>query len=182
MLAMQYSIQLPHSYDDALIHERVAQRSQLFDNLSGMTHKAFLYSRQDKLYAPFYIWENIDQAQNFLMDSLFQGVVETFNRPRVRSWFVQHQSLVNDGVMPRFGVQEIDLIAAEEKLEERIAYEASWLEELADNPNLYCALVALDPNRWEMIRYHLWKDEASASKPTADCVQTYEVLHVSAPK
>lgn len=182
MLAMQYSIQLPHSYDDALIEERVVERSQLFDNLDGMMHKAFLYNSQDKLYAPFYVWANIEEAQNFLMHELFQGVIDSFNRPRVRDWFVLEQSEAKHSITPTFAVQEIDLIAAEESLEKRIAYETSMLRELEANEDLYYALVALDPNRWEVIRYHLWKDAKTASRPTADCVQTFKVMHVSEPK
>lgn len=181
MLAMQYSIQLPHGYDDSLVTQRVTQRSKLFDGLPGMVHKSFLYNRQDKLYAPFYVWKNLQEARDFLMDDLFRGVIQSFKRPRVRDWFVLEQTYGNRRLRPTFAIQEIDLIPAEENLEERIAHEHALQQKMRQNPNLYYHLVALDPNRWEIIRYHLWKDKASAEKPSADCVQTFEVLHVSEP-
>ena len=182
MLAMQYSIQLPRNYDAALIRQRVEQRSKLFDDLPGMVHKAFLYSDFDKLYAPFYIWENLSEAKNFLLDELFQGVIETFRRPRVRSWVVldQQQGLLQEA--PKFGVREVDLIPAEEELEHLLMRERRLQKELLTNPNLYFHVTAIDPDRWEIIRYHLWKDQKSAVHTAADCVQTYEVLHVSEPR
>ncbi len=181
MLAMQYSIQLPHGYDDTLITQRVEQRSKLFDDLPGMIHKTFLYNRDDKLYAPFYVWQNLQDARDFLMDNLFKGVIESFRRPRVRDWFVLEQTYGNRDIVPDYAIQEIDLISAEENLEERIAYECSLQRKMQQNDNLYYHLLALDPNRWEIIRYHLWRNKATAEPATADCIQTYEVLHVSEP-
>jgi hypothetical protein len=182
MLAMQYSIQLPRGYDPALIRQRVEKRRTLFDNLPGMLHKAFLYSDFDKLYAPFYVWENLPEAKNFLLDELFQGVIETFKRPRVRSWVImdQQQGLFQD--KPSFAIREVDLIPAEEDLEHVMLRERKLQKELLEDPSLYYHLTAIDPDRWEIIRYHLWKDQKSAVHAAADCVQTYDVLHVSEPR
>ena len=58
---------------------------------------------------------------------------------------------------------------------------SSSQQQLLENPALYMHLVALDADRWEVMRYSLWKDEASANEPNGDCVQTYGVLHVSEP-
>jgi hypothetical protein len=181
MLAMQYSIQLPRGYDAALIRERVEKRSKLFEALPGMVHKAFLYSDFDKLYAPFYIWENVDGAKEFLLDELFQGVIDSFKRPRVRSWVVLNQGHGNKDLIPTFAVREVDLIPAEESLETVVRREMKLHQEMTANGNLYYNVSAIDPDRWEIIRYHLWKDQQSASNTAADCTQTYEVLHISEP-
>lgn len=179
MLAMQYSIQLPTNYDTALIHQRVDARSKLFDKLPGLLHKSFLLDEPDKLYAPFYIWESVSQAQQFLLDDLFKGVIESFNRPRVRTWTVISQGHGNRKLTPTYGVREADIIAPEDHLDKLAQAEKTAQYDLLQHPDLYFHAVALDPERWELIRYSLWKDEASAQKPDADCIQTYEVLHVS---
>ena len=181
MLAMQYSIQLPPGYDAALIRKRVEERSKLFDNLPGLLHKGYLYSDYDKLYAPFYVWEDLQKAKNFLLDELFAGVIESFRRPRVRSWVVLEQAKGKFEGMPSFAMREVDLIAAEEDLEHMLLRERRIQQEALANPNLHYTVTAIDPDRWELIRYHLWKDKDSAARPTADCSQSYEVLHVCEP-
>lgn len=181
MLAMQYSIQLPQGYDDKLIIDRVGQRKKLFDGLDGLQHKAFLYNGSDKLYAPFYVWQNLSQARHFLMDQLFRGVIETFKRPRVRSWVVLHQDYGNRALRPTHAIREIDVIPAGKDIEMVLMAEQEKQKQLLTNPHLYYSLTAFDPDRWELIHYHLWKDAASAPRFGSDCIQTYDVLHVSEP-
>ena len=182
MLAMQYSIQLPHNYDDRLIAERVQQRRDAFDGLPGMYHKAFLYNKTDKLYAPFYVWENLQYARHFLLDELFRGVIKSFSRPRVRDWFVMEQHYGNRELKPGFALREVDRIAPDMSLEQMLEQERAQQQLLLKNDALYYHLVAFDADRWELIRYHLWRDEQSAKYAAiGDCVQSYKVLHVSEP-
>lgn len=181
MLAMQYSIQLPKDYDDAKILGRVSERSKLFDDLVGLHHKAFLYNPEDKLYAPFYVWNDIAEARQFLLDSLFRGVMETFKRPRVRSWVVTSQNYGNRTLKPSHAVREIDSVPTGQDMEALVAAENTLQRELLADPNLYFHLTAFDPDRWEVIRYSLWKDAACTPKFGSDCIQTYRVLHVSEP-
>ncbi len=182
MLAMQYSIQLPVNYDVALIRERVSNRSKLFDDHAGLVHKSFLYNEKDKLYAPFYVWRDVMEAQKFLLHDLFKGVVETFSRCRVRSWFVLHMAYGNRALKPGFALREIDSIAPEEKMDKFLQKEKDAQAEMLKDSNLYMHLVAFDSDRWEVVRFSLWKDEASAPKSFSDSYIPYEVLHVSEPK
>ena len=182
MLALQYSIHLPHDTDDATIEERVAQRAPVFEEMPGMVHKAFLYNRSDKLYAPFYVWENLHGARDFLFDELFQGFVKQFRRPRMRSWIVLHQGQGELAMPPAFARCESDLVPAEEDLEALIAREKETHEKLMQEESLYYHLVALNPDRWELMRYTLWKDAKSPPSPEADCVQDFEVLHLNEPE
>ena len=181
MLAMQYSIQLPVNYDVALIEQRVNERKQLFDGHKGLVHKSFLYNEQDKLYAPFYIWKHVIEAQAFLLDDLFKGVVETFSRCRVRSWFVVHMAYGNRKLVPTFARREVDIIPPEEKLDNFLRYEKDVQSSLVADPNLYMQIAAFDADRWEVLRFSLWKDEAAAVKPSSDSYIDYQVLHVSEP-
>lgn len=179
MLAMQYSIQLPENYELERIHQRVSERSKLFDALPGLAHKSYLLDGQDMVYAPFYIWSDVEEAQKFLFDDLFTGVIKAFSRPRVRSWFTLLKDYGNTAVKPAFCLKETDVIAPEEKLENIIASERKDHEAKLTNPALYFRCIAFDSDRWEIIRYSLWEDKKSAPKPVSDCVQEYEVLHVS---
>jgi hypothetical protein len=181
MLAMQYSIQLPKEYEDSKIYDRVSARSSLFDDLSGLHHKAFLYSPEDKLYAPFYVWKDIAEARSFLLDALFKGVMATFKRPRVRSWVVTSQGYGNRALKPAHAIREVDIVPQDQDMEALVASESQLQQELLADKNLYFHLTAFDPDRWELVRYSLWKDAASVPKMGGDCIQSYQVLHVSEP-
>jgi hypothetical protein len=182
MLALQYSIHLPHDTEDRVIEDRVAQRAPVFEDLDGMVHKAFLYNRSDKLYAPFYVWENLAGARDFLFDELFQGFVNQFRRPRTRSWIVLHQSHGLLKSPPSFARCESDLVPSEKSLEEVIASEKANHDEKLKQENLYYHMTALNPDRWEIMEYSLWKDPASAPPAEADCVQDFDVLHLNEPQ
>jgi len=177
MLAMQYSIELPFGYDPALIRSRVEKRSKLFHGLPGLVHKSYLFSANDSIYAPFYIWSDAAAARSFLFNDLFRGVIETFHRPRVRSWMVLDSVYGNTSFAPQYAVRERDMIAPEDDLEVLFAKEKRAQETLVKNANLHFHAVALDAERWEIVRYSLWRNQASAVPPEADCVQSYEVLH-----
>jgi hypothetical protein len=181
MLAMQYSIQLPVGYGSDKIRERVSQRSKLFDDHTGLVHKSFLYNEGDQIYAPFYVWKDVEQAQQFLLADLFKGVIEAFRRHRVRSWFVIHMAYGNRGLKPTFCYREIDVVPPEDRLDHFLAKEKQTHEDLLKDPNLYMCLIALDADRWEIVRFSLWKDKKSAPRLYSDCCHEYEVLHVSEP-
>lgn len=177
MLAMQYSIQLPPGQDTSFVRARVKERSKQFQGLAGMMHKSYLLNEQDHLYAPFYIWHDVAQARQFLFDDLFRGVVKTFRRPRVRTWMVLDAVYGGFKEQPAYAMREADIIPPEENLEVLFTREKEAQEALKANSHLHFHAIALDAERWELLRYSLWSSEASAIKPESDCVQTYEVLH-----
>ncbi len=181
MLAMQYSIPLPHQMDASQVRARVEQRKPLFDNHQGLAHKSFVYSAKDHVYAPFYVWKDVAQAQHFLLDELYQGVIESFGRHRVRSWFVIGYAPGQSATPATHALREIDSVAPErlslfserEKLHQRKLVESY--------AQLCLHVTALDADRWEVMRFSLWNapTETAGFAPRSDCVQTYEVLHVS---
>lgn len=178
MLAMQYTIQLPVDYDMKAIEERVEERKPLFDAVPGLVHKSYLANFEDKIYAPFYIWNDISKMRDFILDDLFHGVTTSFSRPRVRNWAVLNHERGQLQSMPAYAVREADPVAPEETMESLFEREKANQQELLKNPNLYLTVLGLDADRWEILRYHLWKDEASAAAPHGDVVQPYRVLHV----
>ena len=182
MLAMQYTIQLPQGFSAEDIRERVNARRSLFDAHKGLLHKSFIYNDDEKLYAPFYVWKNVGEARDFLFDDLFKGVIDAFSRHRVRSWYVVNIIHGNRALTPTYALREVDSIAPEEKLANHLADEKAAQAALLSNPNLYMHLVALDAERWEVLRFSLWKDKESAEKPASDAYTPFEVLHVSEPE
>lgn len=178
MLAMQYTIQLPVDYDMTAIEERVEERKPLFDKVPGLVHKSYLANFDDKIYAPFYIWNDIARLRDFLLDDLFHGVTTSFSRPRVRTWTVLNQQRGAFEGVPLHAVREADPIPHEEPLEALFEREKAEQRKLLENPNLYLTVLGLDAERWEVLRYQLWKDEQSAAAPHGDIVQPYRVLHV----
>lgn len=182
MLAMQYSIPLPHDYHAEQIRARVSERKALFDDHAGLLHKSFIYSEKDHIYAPFYIWKDVSEAKEFLLDDLFKGVVSTFSRHRVRSWIVVSMRYGNRASVPTYARREIDPLPPEESLSIWSTHEKEQQEALITNhPGLYLHVVALDADRWEVLRYSLWESAAAAPKAATDCYQSYDLLHVSEP-
>lgn len=179
MLAMQYTIRLPLDYDLSLIHKRVSERTGLFENLPGLVHKSYLLNAEEKIYAPFYLWNDLSEARGFMLNDLFQGVIKAFSRPRIRSWTVLSHIHAGSTEIPRFALREVDSIAPEENLETMVARETAQQEALKRNKGLHSHAIALDPDRWEILRFSLWKDEAAADHHGSDCITPYEVLHVS---
>lgn len=180
MLAMQYSIPLPPNLDAEYVRKRVAQRRGLFDGHAGLVHKSFVYCPKDHIYAPFYLWKDLKEAQHFLLDDLYQGVIESFGRHRVRSWLVVSAEFGDKTIRPTHAMREFDALpegvslkafAADEK-----ARQNSYIKE---HKALYLRVVALDADRWEVMRFSLWADNVSCPQSESDCLQTYDVLHVS---
>ncbi|WP_373089832.1 DUF4865 family protein [Sneathiella sp.] len=176
MLAMQYSVRLPEEYDKEKISQHVAERRALFAGCPGLRHKFYLYDSDEHVYAPFYIWENGQVAQNFLLNNLFKGVVAAFGRPRVRSWHVVEFDYGPSSEDPGFLCGAIDKVPAKKPVSELMAEERIHHKSMLDKPGLFANMVLLDPDRWEKGQFSLWHTQAQAVPGKADCVNGYDVL------
>jgi hypothetical protein len=182
MLAMQYSIRLASDFDEARIRQRVAQRGHLFDNMTGLEHKSFLFDRERNTYAPFYIWNDHFKAREFLLGEIFADVVRSFGRPRVRIWGVMDFDVVGDrAIMPKVAMRCVEPLAADANLSQLERAEQEHHRSLLESRGLWAHATALDCDRWEVVRYSLWRDAESAREVKGDCINTYEVLRVSGP-
>lgn len=182
MIAMQYSISLSDDFGTQKIRARVQARYGLFDKMPGLAHKSYLFNAKDRLYAPFYIWSSHDAARDFILSPIFQDVSNTFRRPRVRMWNVFSYDVFDPGMTPTFAVREVDPVPAEQNLAALAETERAAHNSLRGKAGLHSHAVALDADRWELVRFSLWRDDAAANgKLSADTVQTYDVLHLSMP-
>lgn len=182
MIAMQYSIRLSDDFSTRQIRARVQARYSLFDKMKGLAHKSYLFNSADRLYAPFYIWRSHDAARDFLLGDIFQDVSDTFQRPRVRMWNVFSYDVFEPTMTPTYCVREVDAVPAEQRLASLANAERERHEALRGKAGLHSHAVALDADRWELVRFSLWRNQASAGDMfTGDAIQTYDVLHLSTP-
>jgi len=182
MLAMQYSIRLASDFDEARLRQRVGQRGHLFDNMEGLAHKAFLFNQEQHVYAPFYVWSDHFKAREFLLGDVFADVIRNFGRPRVRMWGVLDFDIVGDAsVMPTVAVRCVEPLAPDADLGDLERAELEHHREMLDRRGIWAHSAGLDCDRWELVRYSLWRDAETARQVKGDCINTYEVLRVSGP-
>ena len=183
MLAMQYSIRLASDFDEARLRQRVARRVHLFDNMPGLAHKAYLFNSEQHVYAPFYVWSDHFKAREFLLGEIFADVIRSFGRPRVRIWgCLDFNFIGNRTFSPTVAVRCVEALAPDADLRDLERSELDHHVEMLDQPGAWAHSTALDCDRWELVRYSLWRDADAAQVVKGDCINTYEVVLVSNPE
>ncbi|MCQ4082828.1 DUF4865 family protein [Streptomyces sp. RB6PN25] len=194
MYTMQYQIALPADYDMGIIRHRVAARGGLTDGFSGLGIKAYLV--RDRAsgspvneYAPFYIWHDVSGMSRFLWGRAgFHGIVSDFGRPAVRHWtgagFTSGPSV---RTTPRAATRRTWRLPADADPAEVVERELGELRLHAIAPGAHSVSLAVDPHRWELVRFTLW-EQATAARAEQDGerdgeedVVRYQVLHLSSP-
>ena len=184
MLAMQYAIGLPADYDMEIIRRRVATRGAAMDAFPGLGLKAYGIRCRGtdgspvNEYAPFYLWQTVPGMRSFLLGAGFAGLSADFGRPTVRCWMGVSAVAgpARAGARPRLATRRTLAVAPDEDAQEVVATATASLAELARTPGVHTSAVGLDPQRWELVHFTLWADDAPAEAGTR-----YEVLHLSAP-
>lgn len=176
MLAMQYSVRLPKDYDSRSVSERVSRRAPMFAGYPGLAHKFYLYDERENIYAPLYIWNNGQAAQNFLMNSLFGDVVQDFGRPRVRCWQILDFGYGPSHRTPEYMLAEIDKVSDVQSLNDLKQSETDKHLNALEAGGLFAHMTLLDPDRWEITRCSLWSEKNKALGSPADCVSEFTVL------
>ncbi|MFB9928844.1 DUF4865 family protein [Amycolatopsis halotolerans] len=169
MYAMQYEIDLPAGYD---IEHRVATRGHRTDAFPGLGLKAYLV--RDNKYAPFYLWTDTGGMSQFLWGGGgFDGIVQDFGRPPVQHW-TGASCLPGPAraTSPNFATKRVRPLAPSGGIERELAE----LAQLSHNPAVHTTALAIDPRRWEAVRFTLW-----TTAPTEDADVCYRVLHLSQP-
>jgi hypothetical protein len=185
MYAMQYTFPLPEDYDMGIIRAHVAERNRLFDKYEGLYEKAFLITEKGKAgasensYAPFYIWNYAEVMSKFLVGEDFKVVTKAFDRPAVKSWLPLYFSTGKAQLAkPTFATKEIIKITPNTDLEKVRALEYKLQRQWVEHPDNQSGLIGLNPESWELVRFALW---TKPQERLADGMQTFEVLHLSAP-
>ncbi|MEU6233643.1 DUF4865 family protein [Kitasatospora sp. NPDC047058] len=181
MHAMQYTITLPADYDMGIIRKRVADKGDLLDTHPGLGLKAYLVRERGQdgapvnEYAPFYLWRTPEGMNGFLWGPGFRGLCQDFGRPAVRHWLGSGLGRGPARDTPVAATRHVERLP--EHTDPAGAVEAA-LAALPRHPALHTAAVAVDPGRWELLRFALWAGPAPAAEPGT----RYRVLHLSSPE
>lgn len=187
MLAMQYVFPLADDYDMTQIRHRVEEKGPLFDDYPGLVQKAFLCNdvkgsilgdEVGNSYATFYLWDSADAARDFLLGDAFRAVSQAFGRPRVQTWqVIGHRS--RGGGAPAFAVQESESLSREADPGLTAARERAALDDAMRRPGLQSVSVAIDPHRWELVRFSLWREARDAERALNGNSRGWEVLYLA---
>jgi hypothetical protein len=185
---MQYTVKLPADYDMEIIRRRVHERGAAFDAFPGLVFKAFLISERAagataNRYAPFYVWRDTSGTNEFLFGAGFAALQESFGRPPIEHWVPVELSLSSGerDQPPRSATREDIAVKDGAVLADVLQGEREWLEQAkASAGGLYAATSALDPYRWQLVRFALWRGSISDLDPDSSDTR-YEVLHLSRP-
>jgi len=184
--AMQYEIGLPADYDMDIIRRRVAKAGPTLDDYDGLGVKAFVIRELAdgspvNQYAPFYLWRDTGAMAGFLFGGgRFENILASFGRPTVRHWTGLAQfpgparHLPVRSASRRVG--PVPVPAEPAALAAEVAREIDELGTLAEQPGVHTAALALDPQRWELVRFVIGDADTDT-----DATERYQVLHVSAP-
>jgi hypothetical protein len=183
--AMQYTITLPADYDMAVIRERVRTRGHLLDGFDGLGFKAYLIRERGvdgspvNAYAPFYLWRDTEGMNRFLWGGGgFGGIVADFGRPAVRSWTgVLDAAGPARRQPPLTATRRLEAVPDDADPAEAVTRARAVAEDAARLPGVHRILVALDPDRWELVQLTLWAGAAPADGPGGG--DHYQILHLS---
>jgi len=186
VLANQYTIKLPADYDMDIIRDRVRHNGSRFDVWPGLAFKAFLISERARgatanRYAPFYVWHDITGANEFLYGDGFAALEGSFGRPRIEHWITLDVQTSTEAGPARSATRQDVIVPEDDHLAEVRERAREWLQRSRSDPRrVHTALVALDPYRWQLVRFALWCAPLAQLEPGPQTTQ-YELLHLSAP-
>ena len=83
MLTMQFKVILPKNYQMASLHDTVTASTpnQPYEGLKFGLHLIARKSKHDNIqnaYMPFYVWENAQAMNNFLLQGPFDQIIDNF--------------------------------------------------------------------------------------------------------
>ncbi len=193
MYAKQYELTLPADYDMGIIRKRVADGGHVLDDRAGLGLKAYLIRERGhdgspvNQYAPFYLWNDTGAMARFLVGGGgFQNIVRDFGRPAARHWtgIACHAGPARTA-LPRAASRRLTTVPADPDpdrtglgLTELIERETEELRLLSRRDDVHTAALAVDSDRWQLLRFVLWADTV---RPEEAPTERYQVLHLSTP-
>ncbi len=189
MLGLQYGFALPDEYDMTAVRRRVAEAAPRFDRLPGLAHKAFLCNDRSRpldgvpatnQFAAFAVWDDAAAAGSFLTSELFRWLVDGFGRPHVRLIVALCLDVCDTTRPPAAAVHQVVAAGAGGAPDGLADAETAQHRRSLGQPGLYARVVALDPERWDIVRFSLWH---AAAVPAAELKSGhgYELLHLATP-
>jgi hypothetical protein len=181
MIAMQYSFTLPADYDMSIIDRRIRDKGPMLDGFPNLGFKAYLSARKgeygsgENLYAPFYLWQKPEGANDFLCGPGFEVLTQSFGWPQVKTWIVWHAETAPAVTQARFATREIVPIEPHATLEHIRGEESRRAQGEARPSDVLATVLAFEPTTWTIVRFSLHR----AAPLIAGNGQVYRVGHVS---
>lgn len=189
MLAMHYGFVFDDDFDISAIRRRIAEKGPLFDHYPGLVQKAFLVNERDaeaggqgrNEYATFYIWESAEAARRFLASDAFEAVSDSFGRPQVGLWPLYDRHRRWTGTAVGTALLEAVALPPDGTLDGALSALGALFLDSGRNRGLHSGALALDPQRWRLLRFTLWQDSVPAGLGEGELIRRYEVAHLSQP-
>ncbi|WP_434733142.1 DUF4865 family protein [Rhizobium sp. YTUHZ044] len=183
MIGMQYSFTLPADYDMSIIDRRIREKGPLLDGFPNLGFKAYLSARRnefggrDNLYAPFYLWQKPEGANEFLCGPGFEALTGAFGWPQVRTWIVWQAAVSPDIAAAAFATRDIMQTEPYSPLADtRRAESAEAVTDL--EAGALASVSGFEPTTWTRVRFRLWKEMPEIGGHT----QAFRVGHLSLPR
>lgn len=184
MIAMQYAISLPSDYDMGIIKNRIKMNGGKTDGFPHLNMKAYLVAEKGKYdnpengYAPFYLWENAEGMNRFLLGGPFNNILTSFGRPIVHSWIVMEAFTVRTPE-PLFALVETTRIPAFADLTALWHDEKDSLTQWQADPVTKAYVAAYNPLTWELCHFYMTTDLSVLQSIAKGGALIYDVRHVS---
>ena len=183
MIAMQYNIILPSDYDVNIIKRRIRDNGNKTDGFPGLKLKAYLiaekgkYNNYENQYAPFYLWEQEDGMNKFLLDGYFNNILNSFGWTRVLNWVVLHEQ-VKKTVEPQYAAIQTISVPVYSDLTVIGNNEKEHFYKLKTDDSLTAYVAAYNPCSWEICHF-LMATSPDLLKNSAKNSLIYDVHHIS---
>lgn len=172
MIAMQYKIILPDTYDMNTIRKRVENNGCKTDGFQGLKCKAYLLHEKDDAigshneYSPLYLWNNSDGMNAFIFGGFYDNILQSFG------WQTIHIGIV------LFCDFDVDFTKAMYvlKIEKNIlpTKQMKPLHFLHSSNTCLGSVLLYNPETWKYVEYHFYE-----KAPAASLGKIYQILHIS---
>lgn len=174
MIAMQYKIKFPHSYDMKVIRERVAANGEKTDGFQDLLFKAYLIREFDgspgsgNEYAPLYLWKQQEGMNAFIFEGFYDNILRSFGWQQIHIG-VPLLSEIKD----RFTTDSRFVLEIEGSIPEAPAMKPMAFS--MDAPSSTARVLIYNPDQWTYTEYYFF-ETLPEELPSSN---VYEILHIS---
>jgi hypothetical protein len=182
MIIAHYAHRLPADYDIGIIRDRAKARGGMWDAVPELYFKGFLLRERGRFgaiannYSSLYLWRADDAVRDFLTSGRFDGVTDSFGRPRIETRFAL-DARRGSAEAARFAYTDEQDIPLDADLTATFAAEIERNHARSREPGAVAVAVGVDTRNWKLTRV-LLSERAPAA---AEGGTAYEILYLAKP-
>lgn len=181
MLLMQYRFDVEDDHDMRALRERISVIGPNFNSLAGLVQKAFLVSLhthgRPHRYAPFYVWQDDEAMNAFLLSDAFARVCAKYGRPTVRASMTLHSQTGSFSQVPAHATQEFISVDPSTDLRRLASEEKAMADAAGHDERLHSIHVGLDTTMWQLVRTCFWHQPSE----TTHGIDAYDLEYLAFP-